>query len=710
MKKRLLLFLKDALVDAIQKLLGQLKEKNVSVLAQYGDIALEVEADKDLQKELKALDLVASVHDSKIVEKATKALSTEKSEIIKAWNQSLQPKPKTKGAAKSGSNEGVSWGDPRFEAPLPHSEISSEVFTENLKKRKIEIKDSTKSIGSKKKLSQKEFKIVEKDLEAKLKDPTKVYQLSRFIVLNPGLKETVLSLDAKKLDLLLKSSKEKKSRGPEESCWTMNGEISVGVVFVESSQSTGPKFTATERTTLRTEIQTGLNWLAGEHPTGNLTWVYNYQYISINVANGNNSSNESYWRDPAMAAVSYNGNSYSANWSSVAQYREHMRVRNNSAHAIVIFVTPYATEWHAYASSARLTLANRNNWGGWGINVIDTITAHEVCHLFGAADEYTGSGTPCTSCTTKHGCRQVPNGNCKACAGANAVPCVMDQNALTICNFTRGQIGWPIWSGYENLGGLITSKPNAVSWGNNRIDVVARGLDSAVHHRWWDGSAWRGWESLGGQIQGAPAICSWASGRLDIFATGLNHHLYHRWYQGGWSGWEDLGGVLSGEPTAVSWGPNRIDVFARGLDSAMYHKWWNGRSWSGWENLGGIIGSAPAVCSWAVNRLDCFAMGLDHKLYHRWWDGIAWRGWENLGGTVMDNPGAVSWGNNRIDVFYPGVNYHMMHKCWNGSSWSGEEDLGGILSSGVGVSSWQSGRLDCFMEGTDSAMYHKWFS
>jgi hypothetical protein len=265
------------------------------------------------------------------------------------------------------------------------------------------------------------------------------------------------------------------------------------------------------------------------------------------------------------------------------------------------------------------------------------------------------------------------------------------------------------WHGYENLGGIITSKPSATSWGNNRIDVVARGTDSAVYHRWWNGSTWLGWESLGGTIQGAPAICSWASGRLDIFALGTDHRLYHKWYQGGWSGWESLGGQLSSEPCAVSWGANRIDVFARGMDSAMWHLWWDGAHWGGWESLGGVLDSAPAVSSWSANRLDTFVKGTDSKLYHKWWDGHGWSGWENLGGYVGDNPGAVSWGPNRIDVFYPGAQFHMMHKWWNGSSWSGEEDLGGVLSSGVGVSSWASGRLDCFVEGTDSAMYHKWY-
>ncbi|WP_394823871.1 C1 family peptidase [Pendulispora albinea] len=265
------------------------------------------------------------------------------------------------------------------------------------------------------------------------------------------------------------------------------------------------------------------------------------------------------------------------------------------------------------------------------------------------------------------------------------------------------------WQGWENLGGQITSKPSAVSWGPNRIDVVARGLDSAVWHRWWDGSAWRGWESLGGQIQGAPAICAWASGRLDIFAVGLDHRLYHKWYQGGWSGWESLGGTLSSDPAAVSWGPNRIDVFAKGMDQAMWHLWWDGTGWHGWESLGGGLSSAPAVSSWSANRLDTFVRGCDMHLWHKWWDGSRWSNWEDLGGVLSDGPGAESWGPNRIDVFYPGQNSHMWHKWWDGSRWSGEEDLGGTLSSGVGTSSWAEGRLDCFVEGTDSAMYHKWY-
>jgi Papain family cysteine protease/Repeat of unknown function (DUF346) len=267
------------------------------------------------------------------------------------------------------------------------------------------------------------------------------------------------------------------------------------------------------------------------------------------------------------------------------------------------------------------------------------------------------------------------------------------------------------WRGWKEIGGLImTSKPSAVSWGLNRIDVVVRGMDSAVWHRWWDGTRWNGWESLGGIIQGAPAICSWDNGRLDLFAIGINHQLMHKWYQGGWSAWENLSGVLASAPAAVSWGPNRIDVFARGMDQTMRYLWWDGSGWHGWENLGGPFSSSPAVSCRDVNRLDVFARGENMHLKHKWWNGSEWSGWEDLGGFLSGDPGVVSWSQNRIDVFYPGKTSHMMHQWWDGTDWHAEEDLGGALSSGVGVSSWAPGRLDCFAEGTDSALWHKWFA
>ncbi len=63
----------------------------------------------------------------------------------------------------------------------------------------------------------------------------------------------------------------------------------------------------------------------------------------------------------------------------------------------------------------------------------------------------------------------------------------------------RHPLGW-----LGVLGGIIQSAPAAVSWDRNRLDVFALGTDSAVWHRWWDGSGWRGWDSLGGIGQVRP--------------------------------------------------------------------------------------------------------------------------------------------------------------------------------------------------------------
>jgi Metallo-peptidase family M12B Reprolysin-like/Repeat of unknown function (DUF346) len=218
---------------------------------------------------------------------------------------------------------------------------------------------------------------------------------------------------------------------------------------------------------------------------------------------------------------------------------------------------------------------------------------------------------------------------------------------------------------------------------------------------------WLGWESLGGTITSAPAVSSWASGRLDIFARGTDSALWHKWFQNGWSGWESLGGTLTSEPAAVSWGNGRIDVFARGTDSALWHKWFQ-NGWSGWESLGGTLTSGPAVSSWASGRLDVFARGTDSALWHKWFQN-GWSGWESLGGTLTSEPAAVSWGNGHIDVFAAGTDSALWHK-WFQNGWSGWESLGGTLTTAPSAVSRGPNRIDVFASGTDSAVWHKWWA
>src|SRR5215469_3404740 len=231
------------------------------------------------------------------------------------------------------------------------------------------------------------------------------------------------------------------------------------------------------------------------------------------------------------------------------------------------------------------------------------------------------------------------------------------------------------WGGWESLGGVLESSPRVVAWAPNRLDIFVVGTDSALWHRWWDGSQWGSWESLGGIIVSPPEVVSWNTNRLDIFALGTDHALWHRWWDGSqWGGWESLGGTLTSPPEVVSWDEGRLDIFAVGMDSAMWHRWWDGSSWGGWESLGGVLESMPKAVSWSVNRLDIFVVGTDSALWHKWWDGSSWGGWESLGG-ILESPlngsrltyvalDAAAWAANRLDIFVAGTDSALWHKWW----------------------------------------------
>ncbi|MBD2757225.1 hypothetical protein, partial [Spirosoma validum] len=550
MKKNLLLFLKATTVQAGKSAFSYLREHQIQVLAQYSETAFEVSASDTEIKVIRDSGFFSEIYDGPIKTEQMADKSREAQEIAATWNLSYESSFRT---SSKDSNRGISWGAKGFDEPRPYSELSEDFFLKTLREKSIRQVDSpsSRNIPFSRERVQNSFTTLEKRLLNKFKDPTKVYHLSRLAIVHPELEETVLNLEENLVDELLKEKKsvrfnlgvEALGAGAEESCWRMNGEISVGVVFVESSKTDGPKFSETERITLRNEIQTGINWLASQHPVGNLSWVYNYHYVSIDVANGDNRSREDYWRNPAMKKIGYNGKSYSDDWNGVVSYRNELRTVNNSAHAIVVFVTPFATNWHAYADNGRLTLANRNNWGNWGINAIDSITAHEVCHLFGAADEYTGDGTPCSSCTTTHGCDNVPNGNCRACAAGGGIDCLMDQNSLIMCSFTRRQVGWPAssaWGRFE----LAASSSAATNGGISSVSRIPGSMElwwigangSIQGAYWYDGNPWKRYEIApagSAATSGGISSVSRIPGSMELWWIGANGSVQAAyWYDG----------------------------------------------------------------------------------------------------------------------------------------------------------------------------------
>jgi hypothetical protein len=212
------------------------------------------------------------------------------------------------------------------------------------------------------------------------------------------------------------------------------------------------------------------------------------------------------------------------------------------------------------------------------------------------------------------------------------------------------------WGAWAPLPGPATaSGPAAVSWGPDRMDVVARLPDGSVEHwgREGEGAGW-GDENLGGLTTGEPAIASWAPGRLDVFVRGSDGTLDHSAWEAtsGWSAWEHLPGPpITSSPAAVAWSTGRLDVVAALADGSVEHWAYQEGQWVT-ENLGGSAASAPAIASGSPNRLTVFVRGTDGELEQQTWDPIGrWSGWSKVPGvSVASGPTAVAWNPNRLDV------------------------------------------------------------
>jgi hypothetical protein len=225
----------------------------------------------------------------------------------------------------------------------------------------------------------------------------------------------------------------------------MEGEVSVGIVAIESLDEGGPRFEDGELDRVHAKIVEGLNWLAEQAPVGaRLTWVYDWQHILISAADDSGDGSAAYYLHPAMAELEYCRHRYSAGWNAVMEYREDMRQRNVSRYAIAIFTTPYAYyNAHADLSHRAVFLPKRGDWPNHGLDFLNGVAAHEVCHLFGATDEYNwGDSTRCSTCESLHGCNQIPNGNCTECARPRVGCLMMLSFRDRICDWTRAHIGW----------------------------------------------------------------------------------------------------------------------------------------------------------------------------------------------------------------------------------------------------------------------------
>ncbi|TIN97543.1 MAG: hypothetical protein E5Y06_04685 [Mesorhizobium sp.] len=275
------------------------------------------------------------------------------------------------------------------------------------------------------------------------------------------------------------------------------------------------------------------------------------------------------------------------------------------------------------------------------------------------------------------------------------------------------------WGGWASLGGIITSTPAVISNADGRLEAFARGADGALWHIWQTApsSGWSGWASLGGGITSDPSAVRNVDGRVEVFARGNDGGLWHIWQGGpqrGWSGWASLGIQISGNPVASNNKDGRIEVFARANNGAVVHLWQTApnNGWSSWASLGGILTSDLAVGQNKDGRLEVFGRGTDNALWHIWQTAPnnGWSGWASLGGIITSAPALGHNADGRMEIFARGTD----GACWHiwqtapSNGWSGWASLGGGIVGDTAIVNNKDGRMEVFVRGTDLALYHRW--
>ncbi|MEM4724600.1 MAG: hypothetical protein QXP01_06275 [Candidatus Hadarchaeum sp.] len=261
----------------------------------------------------------------------------------------------------------------------------------------------------------------------------------------------------------------------------MIGRVVVGIILPESNGAVMPStenWTSGEISFVTQEVNQALQWwtqqasnrgislefvIPTDHPITVATGYEPIKMIGLEEPFGE----AHIWVNDTMAHLGYNDPSQNY-LQRVQHYDDDLRRTHHADWAFTIFVIngtndgdgAFAPGSWGIPNAVVMAWAKRpgpytvvNNLSSIGANwpdkfYLDNIIAHEIGHVFGAADEVWANGSDCGTgreCTTKFGYLSVENQNCNRtpqCA-INRPDCVMRVGDLVyLCPYSAGQVGW----------------------------------------------------------------------------------------------------------------------------------------------------------------------------------------------------------------------------------------------------------------------------
>lgn len=209
----------------------------------------------------------------------------------------------------------------------------------------------------------------------------------------------------------------------------MAGRVAVGIILPESNGTIDPQtenWSDARKDQVVNEIVAAMNWWGSQNPSGAMSFVYTLNYP---VATGYEpitrpSTDDGLWIHQTLGVLGYSDST----WSGRAyHYLNDLRTNTSADWAVVIYVVDsqndadgmFTDGYFGYSYGFLIVMTYDND--GWGIANMDSVTAHEFGHNFGAADEYCQVTYSCCWGGGQYGYLGIANGNCEAgCDNWNA--------------------------------------------------------------------------------------------------------------------------------------------------------------------------------------------------------------------------------------------------------------------------------------------------
>jgi len=282
----------------------------------------------------------------------------------------------------------------------------------------------------------------------------------------------------------------------------MIGDVVVGVIFPESNDAVcidlpectefGPDqedWTDEEIIEVKAEIMNSMNWWIDKEPLAHLTFIYDYEertptdYEPIWGPGTSSNVGRCFWINDNMVHLGY-GPAQTDCTPLVFEYVNGLREEYEKEWAFNIFVVDSSDDFDGkfdYDESFAFTVIHEDGSGSgpylimtydngnYGITNMDTVSAHETGHIFGALDEY-GS----CSCDDRYGYLYYENQNCVNSCLLNENSIMGNGNIITafanglVDLYARGQIGWQN-TDEDNILDIEDTIPNI--WLNQYIPI-----------------------------------------------------------------------------------------------------------------------------------------------------------------------------------------------------------------------------------------------